>query len=127
MKIYGIGTDIVKVSRIKKSINKKNFIKRLFNKIEVKKCNNKAQKANCYAKRFAAKEAFSKALGSGISDGISFDEIVIDNDKKGKPFIRLLGKTKKIVSKKIKSNKYNIFLSLTDDSPFSAATVVISV
>ena len=127
MKIYGIGTDIVKISRIKKSINKKNFIKRLFNKIEVKKCNTKSQKANCYAKRFAAKEAFSKALGSGISDGISFDEIVIDNDKKGKPIIRILGKTKKIVSKKIKSNRYNIFLSLTDDSPFAAATVIISV
>ena len=108
MKIYGIGTDIVKISRIKKSINKKNFIKRLFNKIEIKKCNTKSQKANCYAKRFAAKEAFSKALGSGISDGISFDEIVIDNDKKGKPIIKLLGKTKKIVSKKIKS-KFIIF------------------
>ena len=101
MKIYGIGTDIVKISRIKKSINKKNFIKRLFNKIEVKKCNTKSQKANCYAKRFAAKEAFSKALGSGISDGISFDEIVIDNDKKGKPIIRFLVKQKKSYLKRL--------------------------
>ena len=58
MKIYGIGTDIANINRIKKSLKNKDFIKRLFDKNEVKKCSSQINKANCYAKRFAAKEAF---------------------------------------------------------------------
>ena len=127
MKIYGIGTDIANINRIKKSMKNKNFINRLFNKIEVKKCNKQINKANCYAKRFAAKEAFSKAIGTGISKGISFDEIIVYNIKSGKPSIKLLGETKKIVQKILKNKKLNIFLSLSDDKPFAVATVVISV
>ena len=126
MKIYGIGTDIANINRIKKSIKKKNFINRLFNNSEIKKCNSQINKANCYAKRFAAKEAFSKALGTGISRGINFDEIIVYNIKSGKPGIRLLGKTKKIVKKILKKKKINIYLSLSDDKPFAVATVVIS-
>ena len=126
MKIYGIGTDIANINRIKKSIKKKNFINRLFNNSEIKKCNSQINKANCYAKRFAAKEAFSKALGTGISRGINFDEIIVYNIKSGKPGIRLLGKTKKIVKKILKKKKINIHLSLSDDKPFAVATVVIS-
>ena len=89
MKIYGIGTDIANIQRIKKSIKNKNFVYRLFNKIEIKKCNNQFNRANCYAKRFAAKEAFSKALGTGISKGINFDEIIVHNTTTGKPKIKL--------------------------------------
>ena len=83
-------------------------------------------KANCYAKRFAAKEAFAKALGTGISSGINFNEIIIHNIKTGKPNIKLLGNTKKIVKKVIKRNKFNVFLSLSDDKPFAIATVIIT-
>ena len=127
MKIYGIGTDIANINRIKKSLKKKNFISKLFNKNEIKKCNSQINKANCYAKRFAAKEAFSKAIGTGISKGISFDEIIVYNIKSGKPGIKLLGNTKKIVNKILNKKKINIFLSLSDDKPFAVATVVISV
>jgi len=127
MRIYGIGTDIANINRIKKSLKNKNFIDRLFNKNEVKKCNNHINKANCYAKRFAAKEAFSKAIGTGISKGINFNEIIVHNIKSGKPNIKLLGNTKKIVNKILKKKKFNIFLSLSDDKPFAVATVVISV
>ena len=127
MKIYGIGTDIANINRIKKSLKNKNFIDRLFSKNEVKKCNNQINKANCYAKRFAAKEAFSKAMGTGISKGINFNEIIVHNIKSGKPNIRLLGNTKKIVNKILNKNKFNIFLSLSDDKPFAVATVVISI
>ena len=81
MKIYGIGTDVVNINRIKNSLKNKNFISRLFNKNEIKKCNAQINKANCYAKRFAAKEAFSKAIGTGISKGINFDEIIVYNIK----------------------------------------------
>ena len=127
MKIYGIGTDIANINRIKKSLKNKDLISRLFNKNEVKKCNNQINKANCYAKRFAAKEAFSKAIGTGISKGINFNEIIVHNIKSGKPSIKLLGNTKKIVNKILNKKKINIFLSLSDDKPFAVATVVISI
>ena len=127
MKIYGIGTDIANINRIKRSLKNKNFINRLFNKNEVKKCNNQINKANCYAKRFAAKEAFSKAIGTGISKGINFNEIIVHNIKSGKPNIKLLGNTKKVVNRIINKKKFNIFLSLSDDKPFAVATVVISI
>ena len=126
MKIYGIGTDIANINRIKKSLKNKNFVNRLFDKNEIKKCNNQANIANCYAKRFAAKEAFSKAIGTGISKGINFNEIIVHNIKSGKPGIRLLGNTKRIVNKILNKKKFNIFLSLSDDKPFAVATVVIS-
>ncbi len=127
MKIYGIGTDIANINRIKKSLKNKDFIDRLFNKNEVKKCSNQINRANCYAKRFAAKEAFSKAMGTGISKGINFNEIIVHNIKSGKPNIKLLGNTKKIVNKILNKKKFNIFLSLSDDKPFAVATVVISI
>ena len=127
MKIYGIGTDIANINRIKKSLKNKDFIKRLFDKNEVKKCSRQINKANCYAKRFAAKEAFSKAIGTGISRGINFNEIIVHNIKSGKPSIKLVGNTKKTVNKILNKKKINIFLSLSDDKPFAVATVVISI
>ena len=127
MKIYGIGTDITNINRIKKSLKNKNFINRIFNSYESNKCNNQINKTNCYAKRFAAKEAFSKALGTGISKGINFNEIKVHNISSGKPVIKILGKTKKIVNKIIKKKKFNVFLSLSDDKPFAIATVIISI
>ena len=100
MKIYGIGTDIIRVSRIKNSLKKKSIKSRLFNKKEIVKCQKTKNNYNCYAKRFAAKEAFSKALGTGVSKGINFNQIVVQNDKHGKPFIKLINMTKKIVEKR---------------------------
>ena len=126
MKIFGIGADIVKVSRIKKFVKKKTFITRLFNKQEVLKCKKTKNPSNCFAKRFAAKEAFSKALGTGISKGINFNEIVVLNEKNGKPFIKLLNKTKKNVEKKFKKKKFKISLSLTDEEKYAVAFVTIS-
>ena len=127
MKIYGIGTDIANINRIKKSLKNKDFIDRLFSKNEVKKCSTQINKANCYAKRFAAKEAFSKAIGTGISKGINFNEIIVNNIKSGKPHIKLLGNTKKVVNKILNKKKLNIFLSLSDDKPSAVATVIISI
>ena len=99
MKIFGIGTDIANINRFKKTLKNKKFINRVFNIVEIKKCNSNINKNNCYAKRFAAKEAFSKAIGTGISSGINFKEIIVYNIKTGKPKIKLLGNTKKIVNK----------------------------
>ena len=126
MKIFGIGTDITNINRVKKSLKKKSFLNRVFNKNEINKCIKQVNKANCFAKRFAAKEAFSKALGTGISNGVNFNEIIVHNIKSGKPSIKLLGSTKIIVNKIIKNKKFNIFLTLSDDKPFAVATVIIS-
>ena len=127
MKIFGIGTDIVKISRIQKSANNKLFLSRIFNQAEIKKCKKTRSNFNCLAKRFAAKEAFSKALGTGISKGISFNEIIILNEKNGKPFIKLINTTKEIVEKKIKKKFFKISLSLTDEDKYAVAFVTISI
>ena len=127
MKLYGIGADIVKVKRIRNSIKNKNFVEKLFNKDEIIRCKRMKNSFNCFAKRFAAKEAFSKALGTGITKGINFKEIIVLNEKNGKPVIKLIDKTKKIVEKKFKKKKYKISLSMSDERNFAVAFVTISV
>ena len=81
MKIFGIGTDLTNVKRIKQAIKKNNnFLNKIYTKKELSKCLKLKSKYNCLAKRFAAKEAFSKSLGTGISKGMSFNEIEITNN-----------------------------------------------
>ena len=127
MSIYGIGTDIVNINRIRNSLKNKKFINRIFNEKEISKCKKINNSINCYAKRFAAKEAFSKALGTGISNGINFNEIVILNKKSGKPYINIIGQTKKILEQKFKRKKSKISLSLTDEKKYAVAFVTISI
>ena len=127
MIIFGIGTDIVSTDRIKNSLKNKIFLKRVFNEKEILKCKKVNNSFNCFAKRFAAKEAFSKALGTGISNGISFNEIIVLNKKSGKPYISLIGKTKKILKKKFKGKKSKISLSLSDENKYAVAFVTISI
>ena len=125
MSIFGIGSDIIEIFRIKKAFKYKNFKKKIFSKNEIKEIDKRSNKISGYAKRFAAKEAFSKALGTGVSAGISFREISINNDKNGKPYIVLHGKTKSIVQQKIKK-RYKSFLTLSDEKKFALATVIIT-
>jgi len=125
MKIHGIGTDIVNVDRIKKSLKNKKLLYKLFSKEEILKCNKLKNSHNCYAKRFAAKEAFSKALGTGISKGINFNEIIILNEKNGKPFLKLDGQTKQTVKKNLKK-KIIISLTISDEKKYALAFVTIS-
>ena len=105
MKIFGVGTDIVKTNRIQKLLRRKNILEKIFNKEEIIKCKKIKKSTNCFAKRFAAKEAFSKALGTGISKGINFNQIIVLNEKNGKPFIKLIENTKKNVEKKLRKKK----------------------
>tara|TARA_Y100000590_G_scaffold208287_1_gene235946 strand:+ start:2610 stop:3002 length:393 start_codon:yes stop_codon:yes gene_type:complete len=128
MKIFGIGTDIVNIKRLKKTLkyNKNLFKKRVFSQNEIKYCENKKNSSSFYAKRFAAKEALSKALGTGIRKGINFKDIEVLNDRYGKPTIKLKGTTALFLKKKIKQKKYSIYLSLSDDKPWAQATVIIS-
>ena len=128
MKIFGIGTDIVNIKRMERTMKKngQSFKKRIFSKNEISYCENKNYPPAFYAKRFAAKEAFTKALGTGISKGINLKNIEVKNDIRGKPSIKLKGNAAAYLKKKIKSHKYFIYLSLSDDKPWAQATVIIS-
>ena len=126
MKILGIGVDLVKNQRINRLIKNKYFINRTFSKKEIINAKNNKNKINYFAKRFAAKEAFSKALGTGISKGINFNEIIVLNEKSGKPYIKLINNTKKIVERKLKKKKYKISLSIADEIDYAVAFVTIS-
>ena len=128
MKIFGIGTDIVNIKRIERSLKKHGtrFKNKIFSKSEISYCEKKKNSSAFYAKRFAAKEALSKALGTGIRKGVNLKNIEISNNIHGKPFILLKGKVDNYLKKKVKSKKYNIYLSLSDDKPWAQATVIIS-
>ena len=123
-----LGTDIIEVERIQQNIINKNFffLNKIFTKKEILYCENKKNPASFYAKRFAAKEAFAKALGTGIRKNISFKNIEISNNRYGKPIIILSGSVDGFLKKKIRNKKYNIYLSLSDDKPWAHATVIIS-
>ena len=126
MKIFGIGTDIVSIVRIKRSIKNKRFVSRVYNEKEIFKCKKLIKSENCFAKRFAAKEAFSKALGTGISNGINLNEIIVKNNNSGKPYFNFEGNTKKFLKKKFKSKKFKTSLSLSDENKYAVAFVTIS-
>jgi len=128
MKIFGIGTDIVNIKRMERSLknNGDTFKKKIFSRDEIIYCERKKNPFPFYAKRFAAKEALSKALGTGIRKGINFKNIEITNDIYGKPSIKLKGSTANFLKNKIKSKKFFIHLSLSDDIPWAQASVIIS-
>ena len=121
MKILGIGVDIVKNKRIQTLIRNRNFIKRTFGTKELKFSKEKINKTNYFAKRFAAKEAFSKSFGTGIRGDLSFKDIEILNDKMGKPFFYKSKKIDQIIRKKFKIKKYDLLLSLSDEKDHSIA------
>jgi len=128
MNIFGIGTDIVNIKRIDKSIKKygNKFKSKYFSKKEIFYCDNKKNPSPFYAKRFAAKEALTKALGIGFANGIDLKTIEVCNDKLGKPSIKLSGSSNIVFKKKLKNRKSKIDLSLSDDKPWAVATVIIS-
>ena len=125
MKILGIGTDIVKNARFKFLIKKKNFINRTFGKKEIKLSQKLSNKSNFFSKRFAAKEAFAKSLGTGFRNNLNLKDIEILNDKKGKPFYIKSKKIDKLINKIFKTKKYNLFLSISDEKDYSVAFTII--
>ena len=125
MKIYGIGSDIISNIRIKKSLKNKKFLKRIFTIEEIKKGSKLKNKFMYFSKRFAAKEAFVKALGTGFRDNINFNSISILNDKKGQPYIKFEKSLNKKIKLLTKKKKLNVFLSLADEKDYSLAFVII--
>ena len=125
MNIIGNGVDIVDNTRIKNAIKNKSFVSRIFTDNEIKKSKNLNNRVNYFAKRFAAKEAFVKALGVGFRNNINFNDIDVTNDKKGKPIINISINIKKFLKKKFNLKKFKIFLSLSDEKKYSIAFVII--
>ena len=128
MKIFGIGTDIVNIKRMEKSIKKngKYFKNRVFSTNEILYCEKKSNSTSCYAKRFAAKEAFVKALGIGFRKNINFKDIEIVNNNYGKPYIFINKKISNKIKTLFKVKKFNILLSTSDERKYSIASVIIS-
>jgi len=124
LNIIGVGTDIVKNNRIKKLIKNQKFINRVFTTSEIKVSKKIKQKVLFFSKRFAAKEAFVKSLGTGFSHNINFKDINISNKKSGKPFIILSNNLKIILKKKLRLKKVKVFLSLSDEREYSVAYVI---
>ena len=125
MKILGIGVDIIDNRRIKKSIKSNKFKSRIYSFKELELSKKTKNKVAFFSKRFAAKEAFSKALGTGFSSNLNFKDIEITNDKKGMPKYVENKKILKILQKKYKIKKFNSFLSITDEKNYSTAFVII--
>tara|TARA_B100001175_G_scaffold201733_1_gene171298 strand:+ start:1300 stop:1683 length:384 start_codon:yes stop_codon:yes gene_type:complete len=125
MTINGIGIDIVENNRLKKLIKNKQFIFRVFSKIEIYNSKKIKDKTNYFAKRFAAKESLSKAIGTGFREGLNFKDISIVNDKYGKPNYKLNNKVKKLIYHKLKIKNFKISLSLADEKKYSIAFSVI--
>tara|TARA_B100001094_G_C18017441_1_gene713339 strand:- start:431 stop:817 length:387 start_codon:yes stop_codon:yes gene_type:complete len=124
MKIIGIGVDIIDNLRIKKSIKNKIFLKKIFTKKEILLSKKIIDKSSYFAKRFAAKEAFSKSLGTGFRNGLSFKDISITNDNLGKPSFSLSNKLNDYIKKRFKLKKFIFLLSITDEKKYSLAFVI---
>ena len=125
MKILGIGVDIVENSRINKLLKNKLFIKRIFSNSEILIAKRIKDKKSYYSKRFAAKEAFAKSIGTGFRNNLNFKDISIVNDKMGKPSFIISEKIKKIIKKEFKVSSFNFFLSISDEKKYSIAYVVL--
>ncbi len=125
MNIYGIGTDIVNINRIKLAIKKnRNFFKKkIYTNFEIKSCEKRKNKVECYAKRFAAKEALFKAIG--VKNKLQFKDMEIRNNLSGAPKFNIKGNSLKNLKKMFKNKKFKIHLSLSDDKPWAIASVIV--
>ena len=128
MSVLGTGIDIVENYRLKKLLLKKksNFKNKIFTNNEIIYCEKKSNITNCYSKRFAAKEAFVKALGTGFRKNINFKDIEVLKNHYGKPYILINKKVINKIKTSFKVKKFNILLSISDETNYSIASVIIS-
>ena len=125
MRILGIGVDIIQNKRVRNLIKNKNFLKRNFGKNEFEFSKKILNKTNFFAKRFAAKEAFAKALGTGFRNKLNLKDIEILNDKIGKPYYSRSKKIENIINKRFKIRNFNLFLSISDEKDYSVAFAIL--
>ena len=121
--IYGIGTDLIEVSRIQKVMERQiGFRDKIYTPGEISYCESKKNKYQHYAARFSAKEAFLKAIGTGWRFGLRFADIDVYHDEYGKPLIRLYGKAEELAKREA---IINIHVSLTHIKEYANAVVII--
>ena len=125
MKILGIGVDIIENNRIKNSIKNHKFRDRIYTKNELELSASSKNKIGYFSKRFAAKEAFAKALGTGFRNNLNFKDIEIMNDKFGKPYYSKTKKIKQLVRKQFKVKNFEFFLSISDEKEYATAFTII--
>ena len=125
--IYGNGIDIIDINRIRKVIKKygNRFKKRCFSISEIERSEKRLNSIESYAKRYAAKEACAKALGTGLARGVFWKNIEVENNQYGKPLIKLHGKAKEIFKNMNKNSNIKIEVSLSDEKKYAIANVVI--
>lgn len=121
--IYGIGTDIIEVKRVKKQLDKISGLKeKLFSPLEIEYCQSKRHHEQHFAARFAAKEAFFKALGTGWRNGLAYKEVEVYNNELGKPKIKLYGKSREFADKE---NINSIHISISHIKNIANAIVIL--
>ena len=125
MKVLGIGVDIIENKRIKSSIKNSKFLNRIYSTNELKQSSLSKDKIGYFSKRFAAKEAFVKALGTGFRNNLNFSDIEVINDKLGKPYYLITKKITKLIQMKFKVKEFNCFLSISDQKEYSTAFAII--
>ena len=126
--IIGIGNDIIDIRRVEKTLDRygERFIGRIFTEVEVKKSERRRQRAASYAKRFAAKEACAKALGTGMSAGVFWRDMGVVNLPSGKPTMALTGGAAERLKRLMPAgHRPEIHVTITDDFPLAQAFVVI--
>lgn len=126
--IIGLGNDVVDIRRVEKTLETygKRFISRIFTPIEIAKSERRAQRAASYAKRFAAKEACSKALGTGFRKSVFWKDMGVVNEPSGRPTMVLTGgAAAQLVRMTPPGHSARIHLTITDDFPFAQAIVMI--
>ncbi|MDX3927355.1 MAG: holo-ACP synthase [Shinella sp.] len=126
--IIGIGSDLIDIRRVEKSLERfgERFIVRCFTEIEQAKSDGRKNRAASYAKRFAAKEACSKALGTGLAQGVFWKDMGVVNLPGGKPTMRLTGGAlERLLSLVPAGHEPRIHLTITDDFPLAQAFVII--
>ena len=128
MSVLGTGIDIVDNYRVKKLLlNKKSsFENKIFTNNEIVYCKKKSNITNCYSKRFAAKEAFVKALGTGFRKNINFKDIEVLKNHYGRPYLLINKKVINKIKTSFKVKKFNILLSISDEKKYAIASVIIS-
>ena len=126
--IIGLGNDMVDIRRIEQTLERygSRFVVRIFTDIEQKKSDRRAQRAASYAKRFAAKEACSKALGTGFRRGVFWKDMGVVNEPSGRPTMQLSGGAKEQLERITPAGHLaRIQLTITDDYPYAQAIVII--
>ena len=125
MKILGIGVDVIQNKRLKSLLKNDKFMKRTFTKKEIQFSKKINSKINFFSKRYAAKEALAKAIGTGFRYNLNLKDIEILNDKVGKPYYSKSIKIDKIIKKRFSIKRYNLFLSISDERDYSVAFTIL--